>query len=206
MPGSESERRRERALGEGDDDFDRGVGALARLDHVVPSPASRIGQDVRASRRGVAERSPYCRSGRRPRENRAAATACRLSRRRHDLLALGEAIGVARVEPRAEGAGVHREAGVGVGVAEERPGREVASGPGRIRPLGGKDLLGRRLVERADVGDKGVLGKGRQGEAEAGQAGEQNLGEHPAISCDVSSSEWICSERRHALDHPEHGE
>ena len=105
----------------------------------------------------------------------------RLAGRRRDLLALGEAIGVARAEPCAEGAGVDRERGVEVGVAEERPGREIAPGPGRIRPLGGKDLLGRRLVERADVGDEGVLGKGRQGEAEPGQTGEQNLGEHRAF-------------------------
>ena len=78
----------------------------------------------------------------------------RLTRRSRDLFTLGEAIGIARQQPCAEGAGVKRKRGVEMGVAEERPGREIAAGPGRIGALGGKDLLRRRLVERADVGSR----------------------------------------------------
>ena len=86
-----------------------------------------------------------------------------LPARRHDLLALGETIGVLRAEPRAECARVHRKRGVRVRVAEVRPRREVAPRIGRVRRLGGKHLLGRRLVERADVGGD-VLCGGRRGE------------------------------------------
>jgi hypothetical protein len=85
---------------------------------------------------------------------------CRLARRGRDFLTFGEAVCIARQQPCAEGASVKRERGVKVRVAEKRPGREIAAGPGRIGALGGKDLLRRRLVERADVSDEGVLGKG----------------------------------------------
>ena len=50
-------------------------------------------------------------------------------------------------------------------VAEERPGRKVASGVGRISPLGGKHLVGGILVERAHVGDEPIVGMGGQHEA-----------------------------------------
>ena len=81
---------------------------------------------------------------------------------RRDLLAFGEAVGVARPEARAEGAGVEGEQGVEMRVAEERPGREVAPGPGRIGPLVGIEPLGRRLVEGADVGDDALLCESRR--------------------------------------------
>ena len=80
-----------------------------------------------------------------------------------DLLALGETISVLRAEPRAERARVHRIRGVRVRVAEVRPRREIAPRVGRVRRLGGKRLLGRLLVERADVGGY-VLCSDRRGE------------------------------------------
>ena len=75
----------------------------------------------------------------------------RLAARGRDLLAAREAIGVARAEPRAERARVDRERRVQVRVAEERARREVA--PRRAsRAAWQEHLLGRLLVERADVG------------------------------------------------------
>ena len=74
-----------------------------------------------------------------------------LSRGGHDLLAFAEAIGVARSEARTEGAGIEGEGGVGVGVAEQRPRREVSSGPGRIGPLGRIELVGGFLVQGAGI-------------------------------------------------------
>src|SRR6185436_10722241 len=84
----------------------------------------------------------------RPREFR------QLSRRGRDLLALGEPVSVARSQTRAKGAGIHRERGMEMCVAEQWPRWEVSSGPGRIRPLGWKDLFGRFLINGANVGGR----------------------------------------------------
>ena len=160
--GQRKERLRERSLRERDDDFDRRIRSLARLDHVVPLAARRIGEEFGLSGKQIGEEAHIVgvigddEEIERPRQLR------RLPGRGRDLFALGEAIRIARTKPRAESAGVHRERGVQMRVAEERPGREIAAGVRRVGALGGKELLRRRLVERADVGHGRVLGNGRQ--------------------------------------------
>ena len=56
----------------------------------------------------------------------------RLTARRHDFFAAGEAIGVIKAEASAEQAGIHREAGVQVGVAPEDLVGEAALGVWRV--------------------------------------------------------------------------
>ena len=99
--------------------------------------------------------SPAKSSGKKPMPSEWSATTRkssgrdelhRLAARRGDLLAPGEAVGIARGEPRAECARVHRERGVQVRVAEERAGREVAARVGRVGRLGGKRSLDLGLV------------------------------------------------------------
>ncbi len=80
----------------------------------------------------------------------------RLAAGGHDLLALGEVVGVARRQPGTEGARIHGERRVQVGVAEERPGWEVAACRWRVR-LPRLDLLGRLPVERPDIRRNGSL-------------------------------------------------
>ncbi len=87
-----------------------------------------------------------------------------LAARSRDLLALAKTIGVPRREPAAERARVHRERRVQVRVAEERARGKVPSRVRRIRWLGGKDFLRRRLVERADVRGSRFLREGSQTE------------------------------------------
>ena len=169
--GERKERLRERSLRKRNDHFDRRIGSLSRLDHVVPPAASGIGQDVGLAGKEV-RKEPHIvgvvgnhEKIERPRELR------RLSRRRDNLLALGEAIGVARAEPSTERAGVERKHRVQVRVAEERPGRKVASRVRRVSPLVGKHLVGGILVERAHIGDEPIVGMGREHEAKTGQSG-----------------------------------
>ena len=125
---------RERALREGDDDLERRLGALARLDHVVPLAARRVGEQLGLAGEQVGEEAHVVgvvgddEEVERPRELRRLAAGGR------DLLAPGEAIGVARRRAGAERAGIQRERRVQVRVAEERPRREVAVRVGRIRP------------------------------------------------------------------------
>ena len=66
---------REGALRERNNDLDRSLGAFAGLDEVVPLPAGRIGKHFRRYPRTDRGRNPYCRNDRRPRGNRADATA-----------------------------------------------------------------------------------------------------------------------------------
>ena len=73
----------------------------------------------------------------------------RLAARGHDLFAAREAIGVARTQTAAERAGIHRERGVQVRVAEERAGGEVAVGVGRVGAFLER-LCGFVAVERAE--------------------------------------------------------
>ena len=169
--GERKERLRERSLGKGNDHFDRRIGALSRLDHVVPPAAGGIGQNVGLASKEV-RKEPHVvgvvgddEKIERPRKLR------RLSRRRDNLLALGEAIGVARAEPSAERASIERKHGVEMRVAEERPRRKVASRVRRISPLVGKHFVGGILVERAHIGDEPIVGKGGEHEAKTGQSG-----------------------------------
>ena len=130
----------ERALREGDDDLDRRLRALAGLDHVVPFAARRIGQDLGLAGEQVREEAHVVGVIGDHQEVERTRQLHRLAAGRRDLLAPGEAIGVARAEPRAEGAGVHRERRVQMRVAEERPRREIAAGIGRVGRFGRVDL------------------------------------------------------------------
>ena len=153
---------RERALGEGDNDLDRGVGALARLDHVVPAPARRIGEQVRIAGKELWEEPHIVGVVGDDQEIERSRQLRRLARRSRDLLAFGKAIGVGWAEPRAEGARVERERRVEMRVAEERPGREIAAGVGRIGRLAGKTFSAVALssVPTSDTGAS--CGEGRQ--------------------------------------------
>ncbi len=121
------------------------------MHHVVPLSPGGIRQNLRVALEQVREEPHVVRVVRDDEEIERAGELHRLLRRRGDLLPLGEAIRVAGVEAATERAGIHREAGVQMRVAEERSRWEVAPGVRRIRRLGGKGFLGRRLVERADV-------------------------------------------------------
>ena len=143
----ELQRRRERAAREAVDDLQRRLDALlaARLHHVVPAPAGRVGEHLGLA--GEERREEAHVVGvvgddeeiERPRELHPLAA------RRRQLLAAREAVGVLEAEPVAEGAGVHRGAGVEMRVAPEDAAREVAPGIGRIaRRLAGRDGRRRR--------------------------------------------------------------
>ena len=70
---------------------------------------------------------------------------------RGDLLAAGEAEGVLLPEP-VHRAGIDRDRGVQVGVAEQRPGRKAAPGIGReLRLDHPRDIGGRRRLVVADI-------------------------------------------------------
>jgi hypothetical protein len=71
-----------------------------------------------------------------------------------DFLATGEAIGGVRLHVRADGAGVERDGGVQVRVAEVRAGGKVASGIGRVPRLL-ECLRGGLLVELPQVVRRG---------------------------------------------------
>ena len=155
------------APAEAGDDVDGGLRAFAGIDLVVPFAALRRRQQAGIAADQLREEAHavgvvgHHQEIQRPRKLGA------LSARRHDLLALGETISVLRAEPRAERARVHRKRGVRVRVAEVRPGREIAPRVGRVRRLGGKRLLGRLLVERADVG-RHILRSDRRGKQACG--------------------------------------
>ena len=116
---------------EGDDDLDRRLRALAGLDHVVPLAARADRPAARACRAK--------RSGKKPMLSEWSATTRKSSGREsfdrlaaggRDLLAAREAVGVARAEPRAEGARVHRERRC-AGACRRRTGASGSCGPRR---------------------------------------------------------------------------
>src|SRR6185436_20020731 len=67
------------------------------------------------------------------------------------FLALGKAISILWAESSAECARVHRVRGMRVRIAEVRPRWEIAPRIWRVRRPGGERLVGRLLVERADI-------------------------------------------------------
>ena len=95
---------------EGHDDLERRLRALAGLDHVVPLAARRIGEQLGLAGEKVGKEAHVVRVVRDDEEIERARELHRLAARGRDLLAAREAIGVARAEPRAEGAGIHGEA------------------------------------------------------------------------------------------------
>ena len=167
------QRLRELALRKGDDDLDRRVCALAADDHVVPLPAGRIGHDRGLAGEQVRKEAHVVRMVGNHQEIEGARQFGRLSRGRRYLLALGEAIGIAWHQPRSECPGIERERRVEMGVAEQRPGWEVAARIGRIRPLRREELGCLLRVEGADIGLRRLGGRGqRRGKAE--RTGQQN--------------------------------
>ena len=59
--------------------------------------------------------------------------ACLLTMRRNNGSALGEAVGLVRIEGYAKAVGVLRELGMEMGVSPEKRSREVFSGRRRVR-------------------------------------------------------------------------
>ena len=123
---------------------------LPDLDHVVPAPAGRIGEHLGLAGEQLREEAHVVGVVGDDEEVERTGELRPLAAGRRDLLALGEAVGVLRREPGAEGSGVQRERRVQVGVAEERPGREVAARWRRIRRPR-LDLLGRLPIQCPDV-------------------------------------------------------
>ena len=123
------------SLAECPDDLERRLDALlsARADHVVPTPPVRVGHDVGLAGEDAREEAHAIGVVGHHQEVERAGEPDGLARRGDQLLALGEAVGVARREAGAEGASVHREACVDVGVAPVDVGREAAIRVGRIR-------------------------------------------------------------------------
>ena len=138
------------ALRERDNDLDRRVGALAVLNHVVPTAAGRVGQHLRFAREELWEEAHVVGMIGDHQEVQRTRQPCQLPARRHDLLTPGEPISLPRTKPCTEGARVHRVRRMQVRVPEQRPGREVAPRIGRVRAL--RKLL-RHLggVGRADI-------------------------------------------------------
>ncbi len=155
------QRRRELVLRESADDLERGGGAISGLDHVVPAPPGRIRKDARVAGKELRKESHVVGVVGDNEKIEGPRQLHGLSGRRHDFLALGEAIGFARTEAGAEGAGIHRERRVQVRVAKQRTGREVPAGPGRIRALGGVEAVGGRLVERPGIHHR-IVGSGSE--------------------------------------------
>ena len=164
--GEELERLGERPLGERDDDLERGVRPLARLDHVVPAAPGRVRQHLRVTGEQLREEPHVVGVIGDDQEIERPGQLHALPARRHDLLALREAVGVTRADPGAEGSRVHREGRVEVRVAEERARGEAPARIGGVRGLL-EDPLGRRLVERAGVRGGRRLGPRRHGKAKA---------------------------------------
>ena len=159
------------ALAEAGDDIDRGLRAFAGIDLVVPLPALRRRQQARIAADQLRKKAHAVRMVRHHQEIQRSRKLGTLPAGSDDFLALGEAISVLRSEPSAERARVHRKRGVRVRVAEVRPRREIAPRVWRVRRLGGKRLLGRLLVERADVGGY-ILCSDSRGK----QAGREGVG------------------------------
>ena len=154
---------RQLALAEAGDDIDGRLRAFAGIDLVVPFPALRRRQQARIAAHQLREKAHAVRVVGHDQEIQRPRKLGALSAGGDDLFALGETIGILRAEPSTERARVHRKRGVQMRVAEVRPRREIAPRIRRVGRLGGKHLLGRLLVERADVGGYGLLGgEGRQ--------------------------------------------
>ena len=113
-----------------------------------PSGSSRTSA-CRSGRRGTRDR-PANSFGKKPMLSEWSATTRKSSGRasltlhavrRGDLLAAREAEGLCRTEPRAEGAGIHRGAGVQVGVAPADPAGSPNPGTSVAKPPSVTDLL-----------------------------------------------------------------
>ena len=92
------------------------------------------------------------------------------------LFAAGKAVGITRLKPAAEHAGIHGEAGVQMGVAEQRPRREFAVGIRGVR------LLTKRLVDLFFVNF--TRGETREFSANAGTVNRTTV--RPTINSDCN--------------------
>ncbi len=157
----------------------RRLAALAGLDHVVPLAARGVGEHLGLAREEVGEEAHVVRVVGDDEEIERARELRRLSAGGHDLLAAREAIGIARTEPAASRARIHREGGVQMRVAEERARGEFAIGVGRVRalferasaaslssvpasPVGGGFLREERGERQAEDGERGEGGGERR--------------------------------------------
>ena len=138
-------------------------GLAAGVEVLVELAAVRVGHDVRGAGDDVGDRAHRVGVVGDHVEVEGHAHLHRLAGVGDDLLAAGEAVGVARHQRGAGAAGVGGETGVDVGVAEVDVGREGVVGVGRIGPA-------LEHVDRAGE-PAGVLRQaGRRGECAASEA------------------------------------
>ncbi len=152
--GEEGERLGKRVVGECDDDLERRRLAVTLLDQFVPAPPGGIGQHRRRARQQGREEPHVVRVVGDHEEVKRARQLHGLAGVRRHLLPTGEAIRVAWVEARAEGAGVHRKRRVEVSVAKEGAGREIAVCVRGVRTLAEAEG---ELLRRCCSGDADVL-------------------------------------------------
>ena len=138
-------------LAEAGDDVDRRLGPFAALDLVVPLASLRRGQQLRFAAHQLREEPHAVRVIGDDQEVERPRQLDRLAAVRSDLLAASEAVGILGRQAGAERAGIHREGGVQVRVAEERQRREIAPCVGRIVGLRREYLVELALVRRPDV-------------------------------------------------------
>ena len=138
----------EGALGKRHDHLDRHLDGhlTALLDHVVPAPSGRVGQKFRIAVVESREEAHVVRVVGHDQEVERPRELHPQTGRRRDLFTTSEDVGVLGREPGTEGAGIHRERRVQVGIAPVHPGREVSSGVGRkmfLRKEGAFQRIGR---------------------------------------------------------------
>ena len=162
------------------DDVERGLHALSGVNQVVPFLALLRPQQGRVAAHQQREEAHAVRVVGDHEEVERPRELHRLPGRRRDLLAPGEAVGVARRQPRTGRAGVHRERGVQVRVAEERPRWEIAARVRRVRRLRRQDPLEARLRDDSGVTFAEFLigSDGRQRETADHAGGQQAGAEH----------------------------
>ncbi len=142
---------RHSSLPETDDDIHRCIGAMARLDLVVPLTALRCGQQLLIAAHQLREEPKAVGVIRHDKEVERPGQLGRLAVRSGYLLAPGETIGLPWSKSATEGARVHRKRSVQVRVAEERPCRKISSRVGRVWRLVGERFFCGRFVERAGI-------------------------------------------------------
>src|SRR6185436_13332377 len=134
------------SLPETDDDIHRRLGALTRLDLVIPLPALRCGQQLLIAAHQLREEPKTVGVIRHDEEVERPGQLGRLAVRGSDLLAPRETIGLPWSKSATEGARVHRKRSVQVRVAEEWPCRKISARVRRVWRLVGERLFCGRFV------------------------------------------------------------
>src|SRR4030095_9269429 len=142
---------RHSSLPETDDDIHRRIGAMTRLDLVIPLPALRCCQQLLITAHQLREEPKAVRVIRHDQEVERPRQLGRLTVRSGDLLAPCETISIPWSKSATEGARVHRKRSVQVRVAEERPCRKISARVGRVWRLVGERFFCGRFVERAGI-------------------------------------------------------